>query len=323
MTLADLAAYKVDRAPGRVRRLPGVHASAAWVRRVSGAVAVQQILGVLETQDIGGAWSPGPEAVHWFAEAGRLAFADRALYLGDPAFVNVPRRGPDRPRLPQGPRRPRHRPTSRWAAPRPGEPPFQKAFLFAPSDGIENGTSHISIVDANGNAVSMTTTIEDGFGARLMTKSGFLLNNELTDFSFAPTEDGKPVANRVEAGKRPRSSMAPTHRVRRLRPALCRRSARPAAARSSATSPRRWSACSTGSSIRSAPSTCRNFGSRNGPTELEAGTEAEALEGARSRPRATRCALIEMTSGIQAIVVTPTGFVGGADSRREGVAIGD
>ena len=78
----------------------------------------------------------------------------------------------------------------------------------------------MSIVDRDGNAVSMTTTIEDGFGARLMTKSGFLLNNELTDFSFAPTEDGKPVANRVEAGKRPRSLDGADHRARRQRQAL-------------------------------------------------------------------------------------------------------
>ena len=82
---------------------------------------------------------------------------------------------------------------------KPGDPPFQKTFLWGPSEGVEFGTSHISIVDRNGNAVSMTTTIEDGFGARLMTKSGFLLNNELTDFSFATTEDDKPIANRVEA----------------------------------------------------------------------------------------------------------------------------
>ncbi len=84
---------------------------------------------------------------------------------------------------------------------KPGEPPFQKTFRWGASEGIEFGTSHMSIVDRNGQAVSMTTTIEDGFGARLMTKSGFLLNNELTDFSFATVEDGKPVANRVEAGK--------------------------------------------------------------------------------------------------------------------------
>src|SRR5215203_1364979 len=92
-----------------------------------------------------------------------------------------------------------------------GDPPFQKTQLrFTPSDSHEFGTSHISAVDRDGSAVSMTTTIEDDFGARIMTRSGFLLNNELTDFNFAPLEEDKPVANRVDAGKRPRSSMAPT-----------------------------------------------------------------------------------------------------------------
>ena len=122
----------------------------------------------------------------------------------------------------------------------------------------------------------MTTTIEDGFGSRLMTKSGFLLNNELTDFTFAPDDDGKPVANRVEPGKRPRSSMAPTIVFDADGQALRRRRARRAAARSSTTWPRRWSACSTGSSTRRSAVDLPNFGSRNGPTELEAGTEAEA-----------------------------------------------
>ena len=112
-----------------------------------------------------------------------------------------------------------------------GEPPFRDRFgALAPSDGIENGTSHISIVDRDGNAVSMTTTIEDGFGARIMTKGGFLLNNELTDFGFAPTEEGKPVANRVEAGQAPALLHGADARLRRLQTALRRRSARPAAA---------------------------------------------------------------------------------------------
>jgi gamma-glutamyltranspeptidase/glutathione hydrolase len=93
-----------------------------------------------------------------------------------------------------------------------GDPPFQKTeFRFTPSDSDEFGTSHVSVVDRDGHAVSMTTTIEDDFGARIMTRSGFLLNNELTDFSFAPVDaQGQPIANRVQPGKRPRSSMAPT-----------------------------------------------------------------------------------------------------------------
>ena len=203
---------------------------------------------------------------------------------------------------------------------KPGEPPFQKTFLWGASEGIEFGTSHISIVDRNGNAVSMTTTIEDGFGARMMTKSGFLLNNELTDFSFATTEDGKPVANRVEAGKRPRSSMAPTI-VLDQRQALCRR-------RLARRQPDFNYVAKTLVGILDwkldpqVAADLPNVGSRNGPTELEAGTEAADWKAALEA-KGHEVKLIDQNSGIHAIVVTPAGLVGGADSRREGVAIGN
>ena len=167
----------------------------------------------------------------------------------------------------------------------------------------------------------MTTTIEDGFGARLMAKGGFLLNNELTDFSFTTTEDGKPVANRVEPGKRPRSSMAPTIVLdagNRLHAVL---------------------GSPGGSAIinyvaktlvgildwKLDPQVAvdlPNVGSRNAATELEKGTEAEAWKAALEA-KGHEVRVIDQTSGIQAIVVTPAGLVGGADSRREGVAIGN
>ncbi|HYF53660.1 MAG TPA: gamma-glutamyltransferase, partial [Salinarimonas sp.] len=207
MTPEDLRAYRVEeRAPvcGRYR----VYRVCGMGPPSSGAVAVQQILGVLEGHDLA-RLGPGPEAAHLFAEAGRLAYADRALYLADPAFVPVPLPGlvdrdylRDRARLVD--------PARSMGRAKAGEPPRKSGVLLAPSEGVEHGTSHISIVDGAGNAVSMTTTIEDGFGARLMTRGGFLLNNELTDFSLGPVEEGRPVANRVEPGKRPRSSMAPT-----------------------------------------------------------------------------------------------------------------
>ena len=202
-----------------------------------------------------------------------------------------------------------------------GEPPRKKAFLFAPSDGIENGTSHISIVDANLNAVSMTTTIEDGFGARLMTKSGFLLNNELTDFNFAPTEDGKPVANRVEAGKRPRSSMAPTI-VFDAFGRLYAVTGSPGGSQIIGYVAKTLVGLLDWNLDPQRAVDLPNFGSRNGPTEIEAGTEAAAWK-APLEAKGHEVRAIEMTSGIQAIVLTPTGFAGGADSRREGVAIGD
>jgi gamma-glutamyltranspeptidase/glutathione hydrolase len=318
IALQDLAAYRIEeREPVcgayRVWRICGMGPPS------SGAIAVQQILGILETRDLA-RLGPGPEAAHWFSEAARLAFADRNLYLADPAFISVPTGGlidgayvRSRAGL-VGPERSMGRAKA-------GEPPNRRAQLLAPSAGIENGTSHISIVDAGGNAIAMTTTIEDGFGARLMTAGGFLLNNELTDFSFVPEEDGKPVANRVEPGKRPRSSMAPTlvfDAFGRLYAVV----GSPGGSQIIGFVAKTLVALLDWKMDPQVAADFGNFGSRNGPTELEKGTEAEAWKAALEA-KGHEVRLIEMTSGIQVIVKTPEGYVGGADGRREGVAIGD
>lgn len=318
ITLDDLAGYKVEeRAPlcGRYR----AYMLCGMGPPSSGAVAVQQILGMLETKDIA-RLGPGAEAAHMFAEAGKLAFADRALYLGDPAFVSVPTSGlidedyiRERARLIS--------PDKAMAKASAGTPPNKRAFLFAPSEGVENGTSHISVIDAAGNAVSMTTTIEDGFGSRLMTRGGFLLNNELTDFSFAPSEDGKPVANRVEPGKRPRSSMAPTI-VFDAFGRLYAVTGSPGGSQIIGYVAKTLVALLDWKMDPQRAVDLANFGNRNGPTELEKGTEAEPWK-ATLEAKGHEVRLIEMTSGIQAIVKTPEGYLGGADGRREGVAIGD
>ncbi|HVL70997.1 MAG TPA: gamma-glutamyltransferase [Beijerinckiaceae bacterium] len=318
MTLADLAGYRVvERSPvcGRYR----VYRVCGMGPPSSGAVAVQQILATLETRDLS-RMGQGAEAAHWFAEAARLAYADRALYLADPDFVAVPVRGLiDRDYL-KG-RAGLVDPDKSMGRAKPGEPPFHRRASLAPADGVENGTSHISIVDGDGNAVSMTTTIEDGFGARLMTAGGFLLNNELTDFSFVPTEEGRPVANRVEGGKRPRSSMAPTI-VFDAFDRLYLVTGSPGGSQIINYVAKTLVGILDWKLDPQVAVDLPNFGSRNGPTELERGTEAEgwkaALEGKGHEVRA-----LDMTSGIQAIVVTPAGLVGGADGRREGVAIGD
>lgn len=318
MTLADLTAYRIEeRDPVcgayRVWRICGMGPPS------SGAVAVQQILGILETRDLA-RMGPGAEAAHWFAEAGRLAFADRNLYLADPAFIGIPLGGLiDRNYI-------RSRaglvsPDRSMGRARAGEPPNKRAQLLAPSEGIENGTSHISVIDAAGNAISMTTTIEDGFGARLMTAGGFLLNNELTDFSFLPEEDGKPVANRVEPRKRPRSSMAPTL-VFDASGRLYAVVGSPGGSQIIGFVAKTLVALLDWKMDPQAAVDLGNFGSRNGPTELEKGTEAEAWRAALEA-KGHDVRLLDMTSGIQAIVKTPEGFVGGADGRREGVAIGD
>ncbi|MFA6965820.1 gamma-glutamyltransferase [Bosea sp. (in: a-proteobacteria)] len=318
MTLADLTAYRIEeRDPVcgayRVWRICGMGPPS------SGAVAVLQILGILETRDLA-RMGPGAEAAHWFAEAGRLAFADRNLYLADPAFIGIPLGGLiDRDYI-------RSRaglvsPDRSMGRARAGEPPNKRAQLLAPSEGIENGTSHISVIDAAGNAISMTTTIEDGFGSRLMTAGGFLLNNELTDFSFLPEEDGKPVANRVEPRKRPRSSMAPTL-VFDASGRLYAVVGSPGGSQIIGFVAKTLVALLDWKMDPQAAVDLGNFGSRNGPTELEKGTEAEAWRAALEA-KGHEVRLLEMTSGIQAIVKTPEGFVGGADGRREGVAIGD
>lgn len=318
ITLADLAGY------GVVEREPVCGAYRVW--RIcgmgppsSGAIAIQQMLGILETRDLA-RMKAGPEAVHWFSEAGRLAFADRALYVADPGFLSVPVTGLiDRDYV-------RSRaglvsPDKSMGRAKPGDPPHKRAQLLSPSEGIENGTSHISVIDAAGNAVSMTTTIEDGFGSRLMTKGGFLLNNELTDFSFLPEEDGKPVANRVEGGKRPRSSMAPTlvfDAFGRLYAVV----GSPGGSQIIGYVAKTLVALLDWKMDPQAAVDLANFGSRNGPTELEAGTEADPWKAALEA-KGHEVRVLEMNSGIQAIVKTPEGFVGGADGRREGVAIGD
>ncbi len=318
ITLQDLEAYRVVERPpvcGEYR----VYTVCGMGPPSSGAIAIQQILDLMEPTDLA-ALEPGPEAVHLFSEAGRLAFADRARYLGDPDFVSVPVRG----LLDEGYLRDRATlvdPARSMGEAEAGDPPHRQGALLAPSDGIENGTSHISVIDSDGNAVSMTTTIESGFGARLMTESGFLLNNELTDFAFAPAEEGRQVANRVEPGKRPRSSMAPTIVFDAFDRVYVITGSPGGSQIINFVGKTLVGILDWGLDPQEAVD-LPNFGSRNGPTELEAGTEAEgwaaALEAMGHEVNVT-----EMNSGIQAIVVTPEGLVGGADSRREGVAIGD
>ncbi|HEV7251502.1 MAG TPA: gamma-glutamyltransferase [Mesorhizobium sp.] len=319
MTLDDLNSYRVEEreavcGPYRKYRVCGMGPPS------SGGIAILQILGVLEGQDMA-AMKPEEEAAHWLSEAGRLAFADRALFLGDPAFVDVPVRGLIDPDYLKS-RAALLNPDRSTGKAKAGEPPFQKTeFRFAPSEGVEFGTSHISVVDGQGHAVSMTTTIEDGFGARVMTRSGFLLNNELTDFSFSPTEEGKPVANRVEAGKRPRSSMAPTivlDREGKLHAVL----GSPGGSQIIPYVAKTLVGILDWKLDPQVAVDLPNFGSRNGPTELEAGTEAEGWK-AELEAKGHEVKLIDMNSGIQVIVVGPEGLTGGADSRREGVAIGN
>jgi len=182
-------------------------------------------------------------------------------------------------------------------------------------------TSHLSIVDKYGNALSMTTTIESAFGSRLMTKSGFLLNNELTDFSFEPVVDGRPVANRVEPGKRPRSAMSPTI-VYDAKGELFMVAGSVNGSQIVNDVSKTLVAVIDWGLDPQAAADLPNVGSRNGPTELEKGTAAVALE-PKLRAMGHETRIVEDTSGVHAIVRTRTGWIAGADPRREGMAKGD
>lgn len=209
MTLDDLAAYKAKRrenlcAVYRIKLVCGMPPPS------SGGLTVLQILGILENTDIANQEPMSPPAIQTFAEAMRLAHADRDQYIGDSDFVDVPVRG----MINRGYLAARSIEMDNGFNTKvkmaPGVPPSDNAAMLSPDDAIElPSTSHLVAVDKHGNVVSMTSSIENGFGSRQMVR-GFLLNNQLTDFARHAVKDGLPIQNRIEPGKRPRSSMAPT-----------------------------------------------------------------------------------------------------------------
>jgi len=304
----------------------------------SGAVAIGQILGMLQQT---GAQHlplvqglPTADWLHLYTEAARLAFADRAQYLADPAFVQPPAGSWNSLLAPAYlASRARHIDTSpdgkRMQSVLPGNPGATPLAYATMTDQPEYGTSHISIVDAYGNALAMTTTIEDGWGARLMVNrgtglsGGFLLNNELTDFSFAPSDaSGKPVANRVEPGKRPRSSMAPTLVFDKTTGQLVMSAGSPGGAFIiHFTAKTLYGALNWGLNAQQAIN-LPNFGALGGPTLLEDKRfSPETIQALKARDHTV--VEMPMPSGLQAIERTSTGYFGGADPRREGIVSGD
>ncbi len=282
----------------------------------SGALTVGQILGMLETYDLSG--GPADPAVRrLIGDASRLAFADRGRYMADSDFVPVPVEGLiDSDYL-----------KTRGAAlsgetalteVAPGAPEFDHTLNWADDTALEfPSTSHFVIVDAAGNVASMTTTIENAFGSRLMVR-GFLLNNELTDFSFRSHDEGVPIANRVEPGKRPRSSMAPTIVMKDDSPVLAIGS--PGGSRiigyvaQSIIAYLDW-----GMDVQQAVSVPHAV-NRFGTYDVEAGTSAEALiEPLKAMGFEVNAR--DLTSGLHAISIGPV-LQGGADPRREGIALG-
>jgi gamma-glutamyltranspeptidase/glutathione hydrolase len=298
-----------------------------------------QILGLLEHAPAAAAPAsseivegrPAADWLHRYAEASRLAFADRDRFIADPAFVAAPG-GDWRSMLDAGYLASRaaligERSVGRAAPGRPGG----EATGFAPMPAQpEGGTSHVSIVDADGRAVALTTSIETVFGARVMADGGtglpggYLLNNQLTDFSFQPADaDGRPVANRVQPGKRPRSSMSPTLVFDARDGRLLMSVGSPGGAAII-----HYTAKTLLGTLRWSLDAQRaidlpNFAAYNGPvTVLEAG-RFDPATAAALRARGHTVAENDMTSGLQALQRTPRGWHGGADARREGVAIGE
>jgi gamma-glutamyltranspeptidase / glutathione hydrolase len=305
----------------------------------SGALAIGQILGMLARTpagalplDAGGL--PSARFLHAYTEASRLAFADRALYLGDPDFVAPPagrwtslldaRYLSERAQLIG----PAHMPEA------PAGAPQGTISAWAPMpDQPEYGTSHISIVDAFGNALAMTTTIESGFGSRLMVSTdpsrpgGFLLNNELTDFSFSPTDaQGRPVANRVEPGKRPRSSMSPTLVIDKASGQVLMSTGSPGGAFIIHYTAKTLLGVLQWGLTPQAAINLPNFGSLGGPLVVETNRFPSSTNEAL-RQLGHKVTESDLTSGLQAIVRGTSGdepaWLGGADPRREGIVAGD
>jgi len=319
ISLDDLSAYQVKErdavcAPYRGAEVCGMGPPS------SGGLTVGQILGMLEPYDIAAMGPDSAEAWRLIGDASRLAFADRGRYMADSDFVPVPTAGllnpaylAERATLLQG--------DDSLPEVSAGTPPWDHAMLLADDRSIElPSTSQISIVDAAGNALSMTTTIENGFGSRVMAPGGFLLNNELTDFSFATQDDGVPIANRVEPGKRPRSSMAPTIVLRDGAPILVVGS--PAGSRIIGYVAKTIVAYMDWGMDVQAAVAMPHLVNRFGTYDVEAGTSAEGLTepltalGYEVNAR-------DLNSGLHAIALDENGLSGGADPRREGIAIGE
>lgn len=315
LSLQDMAGYQAKRrgvicAPYRVWRVCGMPPP------TSGGVTLLQILGMLEPFDLASLVPASAEAVHLVAEASRLAFADRGRYLADADFVEVPvTELLDRDYLARRAQTIHPDRVIQDAAPGLGE---RRASM--PPQEAPPSTTHLAVVDEDGNAVSMTSSIENAFGSRLMVR-GFLLNNQLTDFSFRPEVESRPVANRVEAGKRPRSSMAPTL-VLGPDGGLQIVVGSPGGSSIIGYVAKTLIAALDWQLDLQAAVNLPHFVNRNGPTDLERGTAVTALV-RELEARGHELRFREMTSGLHAIRITPQGLEGAADPRREGVALGD
>ncbi|MCF6197875.1 MAG: gamma-glutamyltransferase [Hyphomicrobiaceae bacterium] len=317
LTRADLASYRAIERPPLCIPYRGFRICGMGLPS-SGMMTIAQILKLLERFDLGKS-ALNPKAIHLIAEASKLAYADRRRYMADPDF------SPDaRPLLDPHYLAKRSQlisPTQSMGKAKPGQPPFKKTSPGKDATIENNGTTHISIIDHWGNAASLTSSIEAAFGSRLMV-GGFLLNNELTDFSFRPTDkQGRLIANRVEPGKRPRSSMSPTM-IFDPKGQLVMITGSPGGSRiilyvlKTIIGHIDWKL--NAAALVQMP----NWGSRNGPLELEKNIGAEYIA-QKMRAFGHKIRITPMTSGVHLILRQGNSLVGAADPRREGLPLGD
>nr|WP_314482601.1 gamma-glutamyltransferase [uncultured Pseudomonas sp.] len=302
----------------------------------SGGVAVLQTLGILQAlqqasddNDLGrlrpvvtttaATLEALPRAVHLIAETERLAYADRAQYLADSDYVPVPLKGLlAASYLAERAARVGERSMTKAS---PGQPEGALLALAPDRSPPRISTSHLSAIDDRGNAVAMTTSVEGAFGSHLMVK-GFLLNNQLTDFSFVPHEQGRPVANRVQPGKRPLSAMAPTLVFARESGELVASLGSPGGSQIIGYVNKALVALLDWRLDPQQAAGLPNFGSRNGATEVESGLTSAALI-KQLQAWGHPVTPMDMTSGLQIIQRVGSSWLGAADPRREGVALGD
>ncbi|MCX7373700.1 MAG: gamma-glutamyltransferase family protein [Alphaproteobacteria bacterium] len=321
LTADDLAGYAPRRATALCRPYR------IWVVCVppppSGGLAVLQILGLLEHLDMPRIPPAGAEAALLLGDAGRLAFADRNRFLADPMEIPVPVAGlldPSYLLL-----RAQALDAARAIAqPRAGNPRLAPAPAPDAQRETPGGTAQVSVVDAQGRAVSMTTTVEGPFGAHIGV-GGFVLNNQLTDFSFRPEIDGLPVANRVAGGKRPRSSMSPAM-VFDAQGQLLAVTGSPGGARIIGYVAQSLVALLDWGMDAQAAAALPHVGPFNEFIELEESTGA-AAHGPALEARGATLRVLPMPSGLNLIRIRRQGesvlLQGGADPRREGVALGE